>query len=148
MKDWPDILSPVNNSIYKENRMIRLITWMMVFFMATLNTGCSTLADAQAAKGTGLSKEYNRQYDLVWNAVLDSVKATELALVSQNKQTGTILAQRSISFMSYGENVAVYIENVGRNKTRVEIINKRAMSTNIFAPDWEKRIFEQIDKRL
>lgn len=120
---------------------------VVVFLSAT--TGCSTLADAKAAKGAGTVRVYDKPYDIVWDAVLASVKSTSLALVAENKSDGTILAQGSIGAFSWGENVAIYVEDVGgKVKTRVEIINKRALATNITAADWEGRLSSAIDNRL
>lgn len=124
-----------------------LSTCTVLIFSAT--TGCSTLADAKAARGTGTLRIYDKPYDVVWDAVLASIKSTSLALVAENKSDGTILAQGAIGAFSWGENVAVYVEDAGgKVKTRVEIINKRALATNITAADWESRLSSAIDNRL
>lgn len=121
----------------------------MVLGAPLLLSGCSTLADARAAKGTGTVHEYANSYDEVWTAVIGTVKSTSLALVSENKSDGVLLAQGSIGMFSWGENVAIYVESVGgKTRTRVEIINKRAMATNITAADWESRLFAELDKQL
>lgn len=105
--------------------------------------------DAQAAKGTGTSRIYDKPYDTVWSAVIETVKASDLALVAENKEKGTILAQGAISAFSWGENVAVFVEDAGgKARTRVEVLNKRALAANITAKDWETRLFEALDRRL
>ena len=129
---------------------------MKHFFAALLATaslvsmsGCSTLADAKAAKGTGTVRVYDKPYDVVWDAAIASVKTSGLALVSDNKGDGTILAQGAMGAFSYGENVAVFVEDAGgKVKTRVEIVNKRALATNITAADWESRLSTAIDQRM
>jgi hypothetical protein len=129
--------------------MKRSIALLLVCFLAMLSFGCSTLADAQAARGTGSSKIYDKRYDVVWSAVIETVRSSGLALVSDNKERGSVLAQGSISAFSWGENVAIYVEDVGgKVRTRVEVVNKRALATNITAADWESRILEALDKRL
>ena len=129
--------------------MRKFVTLALVLLAVALNSGCATLADAQAAKGSGTSKVYDRPYDVVWNAVIESVKSSGLALVSENKEKGSILAQGAIGAFSWGENVAIFVEDVGgKIKTRVEVVNKRALATNITAANWERRIFEDLDKRL
>ena len=129
--------------------MKRIITLLLVVFIAVLSSGCSTLADAQASRGTGRSKVYDKPYDVVWNAVIETVRSSGLALVSDNKEKGSILAQGAISAFSWGENVAIYVEDVGgKVRTRVEVVNKRALATNITAADWETRILEALDSRL
>jgi hypothetical protein len=59
-----------------------------------------------------------------------------------------VLAQRGITAFSYGENVAVFVEKIEPAKSSVEVVSKKAMSTNVFAPDWAKPIFEQLDKHF
>ena len=131
------------------NLMKKLAALVLMFLAVTFNSGCATLADAQTAKGTGTSKIYDKPYDTVWNAVLETVRSSSLALVAENKEKGSILAQGAISAFSWGENVAIFVEDVGgKIKTRVEVVNKRAMATNITAADWETRILEALDKRL
>ena len=129
--------------------MKKLAALVLMFLAVTINSGCATLADAQTAKGTGTSKIYDKPYETVWNAVLETVRSSSLALVAENKEKGSILAQGAISAFSWGENVAIFVEDVGgKIKTRVEVVNKRAMATNITAADWETRILEALDKRL
>ena len=129
--------------------MNRFIALTFFVFIAAFNSGCSTLADAQAAKGTGSSKVYDKPYDVVWSAVIETVRSSGLTLVSENKDKGSILAQGAISAFSWGENVVIYVEDVGgKIKTRVEVVNKRALATNITAADWQTRILEALDKRL
>ena len=129
--------------------MNKIIAVILMLFVSSLGSGCATLADAQAAKGTGTSKIYDKPYDVVWGAVLESVKSVGLVLVSAHKEEGTILAQRSITAFSWGENVAIYVEDAGgKIRTRVEVVNKRTVSVNITAANWERLIFEDLEKRL
>ena len=129
--------------------MKRLVALASILLATVFSTGCATLADAQAAKGAGMVKVYNKPYDVVWNALMETVKSSGLALVSENKEKGNILAQGGMSFFSYGENVAIFVEAAGgKAVTRVEVVSKRAMAANITAADWESRIFEALDKRL
>lgn len=129
--------------------MKRFISLIFVVFLAAFSSGCSTLADAQASKGTGRSKVYDKPYDVVWSVVIETVRSAGLALVSENKNNGSILAQGATSAFSWGENVAIYVEDTGgKIKTRVEVVNKPALATNITAADWETRIFKALDKRL
>lgn len=122
-----------------------------LFTAATLLTasGCSTLADAKSAKGTGTVRVYDKPYDVVWDAVVAAVESTSLAIVADNKREGTLLAQGAVGAFSWGENVAIYVEDVGgKIRTKVEIINKRALATNITAADWESRLTKALDTRL
>lgn len=129
--------------------MERRIALVFICSSALLGSACTTLADAQAARGTGSIKIYDKPYDVVWQAVIETVQASGLALVADNKEKGSILAQGAITAFSWGENVAIYVEDAGgKIRTRVEVVNKRAYAPNITAANWEARILEALDKRL
>ncbi len=120
----------------------------IVMALATLS-GCSTMADARAAKGSGVAREYSAPVDVVWNAMPQVLTDLGLDLAGENKEEGYILAQRSMTLFSYGENVAIFIKSIGdATMTRVEVVSKRAVATNVFAPSWEKEILEKLGEKL
>lgn len=126
---------------------------ILVVFIALAVTafmsGCSTLADARSAKGTGSAREYSASVDEVWKAMPTVLAELSLPLVGDNKAEGYILAQRGITAFSYGENVAIFVESVnGVTRTRVEVVSKKSMATNVFAPDWSKEILDKLGERL
>jgi uncharacterized lipoprotein len=121
----------------------------MLLLALVLSTGCSTLADARAGKGSGPSRVYSAPFDKVWAVIPTALKEVGIDYVGENKQEGYILAQRGVSFASYGENVAIFVEQDGDiAKTRVEVVSKKSMSTNIFAPNWAEPILNKIDEKL
>ena len=123
----------------------------VIFTIAVLvsATGCSTLADARAAKGAGVSRVYEASAETVWKAMPAVLSEVGLQLVGDNRTEGYLLAQRGITALSYGENVAIFIESVGGvTKTRVEAVSKKALATNVFAPSWEKEILDKLDEKL
>jgi hypothetical protein len=125
-----------------------LIGLIAVGSMVSMSS-CSTLADARAGKGSGLSREYSAPFDVVWTTIPVVLAELSLPLVADNKQDGYILAQRGITAFSYGENVAIFVESVsGVTKTRVEVVSTRAMASNIFAPDWAEYILNKLDEKL
>lgn len=112
-------------------------------------TGCATMADARAAKGSGLSRIFAAPQERVWQAMPSVLTELGLSLAGDNRQEGYILAQRGVTTFSYGENVAIFIEpEAGTAKTRVEVVSKKAVKTQIFAPDWAKDILDKLDQRL
>ena len=113
--------------------------------LTLLLAGCTTLADARLAKGTGSKQTYSNGYDNTWNAAICSLNRNGLSIASENKSEKTILAQRGITAFSYGENIAVFVEPVSKKETSVEVVSKKAMQTNIFAPDWSKNILAGVN---
>ena len=115
---------------------------------AILLSGCTTLADAKLAKGTGQKQIYNAAYDPTWKATVCSLNAKGLQIASENKLENTILAQRGMTAFSYGENIAVFVRKVSKKQTEVEVVSKKVMETNIFAPNWSRDVLDGINSCL
>ena len=127
----------------------KILISFIAFAATALMSGCSTLADARSAKGTGQAREYAASVDQVWKAMPAVLAELSLPLVGENKAEGYILAQRGITAFSYGENVAIFVESVnGITRTRVEVVSKKSMATNVFAPDWSNEILDKLGEKL
>jgi hypothetical protein len=114
-----------------------------------LTIGCATVQDARMAKGSGLWKVYPLPYETVWRAVAASMEGLGLVIVLQSTSDGVVLAEHGMSAFSWGERIAVFVDDVGGQiRTRVEVVSKRALATNVTAKDWEAPILEAIDSRL
>jgi hypothetical protein len=106
------------------------------------------LSDARIAKGTGMMREYNASFDKTWEAAKCSCNTLGLPIAGDNKAEGYILAQKGMSAVSYGENIAVFVKGTAPNKTTVEAVSKKALKTNVFATNWEPKILNGIDACL
>ncbi|NCU62178.1 MAG: hypothetical protein EBW89_03455 [Candidatus Fonsibacter ubiquis] len=100
--------------------MIRALI-ISIFF--SLLVGCNTLSDAQKAEGQGKK-------------------------VSQDKNQGTIFAETSLTFTSYGEIISIFLKKQTESITTVEAVSKRKLETNIFAKEWADEIHLEIAKEL
>ena len=106
--------------------------------------GCSTLADARKAEGEGIKRSFPASFEKTWNASNTALVKLKLEIASENRDKGYILAQRGMTFFSYGENIAIFVRKKNDAETNVEIVSKKSMATNIFAPDWTEDIFKEI----
>lgn len=125
-----------------------LLSIALLILAAASFSGCTTMADAQRARGTGEKVAYQASFEEIWAAMPEVVKAAGLEFVTANREERSVLAQRGITAFSYGENVAIFVEKVEETKSSVEVVSKKAMTTNVFAPNWAKPIFEQLDKKF
>lgn len=112
--------------------------------LTILMQGCSTLADARKAEGEGTKRVYPASFEQTWNAANTALVKLKLEIATENINQGHILAQRGISFGSYGENVAVFVRKQTDKETQVEVVSKKSMATNIFAPDWTDDVLNEI----
>ena len=124
------------------------IFFTMLAIMLRFFIGCATLSDAQKAKGSGTSKVYAAPFETVWSAMPSVIATVGLQNVETNKKDRYMLAQRGVTALSYGENVAVFIESAGKKQTKVEVVTKRTWAPSVFAPDWAEPIFAELDKKF
>lgn len=116
---------------------------------ALATTGCATVADARAERGTGVIVVYAASFDEVWSALPAAMKELELKVAADNKTEGYLLAESGASAFSWGERIAVFVERVGTSGgIRVEVVSKRAVGANITATDWAPKIHEKLGKRF
>lgn len=120
---------------------------LLILFFIITSSGCTTLADVKAAKGEGEKATYAASIDDVWNSVVTYINESALDLVTEDKSSGLILAQRGVNLANYGDNVAVFIESLSELKTYVEVVHKKAMETNIFGAFWDKRIIKYLNEQ-
>jgi hypothetical protein len=115
----------------------------------SLVSGCTTLADAKLARGTGTSRVYPVSPDFIWRTLPDVVTSSGLDFIDENQSAGYALAQHGINPMSLGENVAIFVQpGQAASSTLVEVVSKRAMVTNVLATDWEEIILDALSNAL
>jgi len=127
---------------------MRRLIFAVTIVASALVTGCATMADARYARGEGQSQVFNSPFEMVWKAVPQALASLGLPVAADNKQEGYILAERGITAFSWGEKVAVFVDRIDGNKTKVEVVSKRAMATNILAPDWGPEVLQRVEQVL
>ena len=127
----------------------RLLGAISLVFVMLLQSGCATVKDAEAKRGSGRVEVYDLPKERVWNSMLEVLGTTSLKIVSTDESKGEILARRKLTWFSFGENVAIYVEATNDNaSTRVEVINVPRVESNTNYLDWETRIFTKLDRAL
>ena len=119
---------------------------MSVFMAATaaLLSGCATLGSVQAERGHGSARVYSAPFETVWEKTNQALRILQLGVVESNQKEGYFLAETGISASSWGEKVAVFIQKIDTSSTRVEVVSRKALATNIFAENWEPRVLDTL----
>src|ERR1700722_10362192 len=86
-----------------------IVTCLLLLIWAAAS-GCTTLADAKLARGTGASRLYPVSQDVVWSLLPGVIQVAGLDYVDGNRSEGYALAQHSMNLLTYGENVAIFVE--------------------------------------
>ncbi|NWK78371.1 hypothetical protein [Aquitalea sp. LB_tupeE] len=132
--------------------MSRCLWISLLFACIALLSGCSTMATSIAAKGSGTARVYAASTEQVWAVLPGVVRASGLDYVNGDKQQGMALAQRGMSALSYGENVAIFVSpepsQSKTSQTRVEVVSKRTFAPNILATNWESVLLDGLATAL
>lgn len=115
--------------------------------MALVLTACSSVQTAKEAKGTGEVKTYSQPIAVVWPEIKKAVEATDGKVEEVNDVEYYALASYGVGAFSWGEKVAIFCTPSG-NSTRVEIVNKAKLKTNITATNNAPKIFAKLDSAL
>jgi hypothetical protein len=126
----------------------RFILPAVALALAVFHTGCATMADAQKGRGTGDTAVYAASFEEIWAALPTAVTEAGLEFIAANKDDRSVLAQRGVTAFSYGENVAIFVNPRAEARQEVEVVSKKAVATNVFAPNWSKSIFTELDKKF
>lgn len=118
-------------------------------------TGCSTLADARAAKGSGQARMYSASFDQVWDAVPGALKELGLKEEGYNKGSGYVVARspvmvgENIPLAGVADNLAVFVDQGdSAGRTRVEVVAKSSVPLNPLGKKWEARVLDKLSEKL
>ena len=124
-----------------------LRTFTILSLVLFLN-GFVTITDSISAKSAEQFKVYEKSYETVWNAVVDVVKASELQMVSENCESGQIVAREKVDALSYGDDVNIFVKKLeSEARTKVEIVTGEA-ATFVSSQNRGTYILERLDAKL
>jgi hypothetical protein len=126
---------------------MRIAAIMMVVIGALVG-GCASTETVKEARGQGITRMYADPYEAVYNAVVAAAKTKELEMVESDLASGRLVFSHGVTWLSWGERIAVFVKAVSPKSTEVEIVSKPVMSPLNFPPDWEKILLDQIATEL
>ena len=121
---------------------------VVVVAIAMLIGGCASTETVKEARGQGISRTYPIGYDAVYDAALAAAKAKELEVIESDRASGRLLLSHGVTWLSWGERIAVFVKSVSPRTTDVEIVSKPVLSPLNFPPDWDKILLDQIGAEL
>lgn len=119
-----------------------------VFFLLMNILGCASMKHVENGEGTGQIIEFNKDYESVWTATLSVLGTLPLDIEKRDKKEGKILAHRTVSMASWGENVGIFVKKISNTQTSVEVVSKKVVSANVSATDWSQEIIEKISSQI
>jgi hypothetical protein len=106
--------------------------------------GCNTLADARAARGSGITVNYFASFEELWRLLPRVANDLDLSVAGSFEKDGILLAERGLSAFSFGERVAVFLDRVDEKKTRMEVVAKKVFLFQLSVGRFEARLHERM----
>lgn len=135
--------------------MSRKIAALLAAIALVSSAGCSTMADARAAKGSGQVRVYNAPFDQVWNAVPQALKELGVKEEGFDKGTGYVVARSSmmvgdtVPVAGIADNLAVFVDKGdSARQTRVEVVARSSVPLNPLSKKWETRVLDKLSEKL
>jgi hypothetical protein len=113
--------------------MLRLVTTAFGMFLPVVFLGCATLSDVIADKeaGEGTTVTYPVATDKGWEIAKKVLRWEGAETIEENKDEQYMLTTIGQNLISAGSVVGVWVEPGGKGKSKVTVITKRKMATNI-----------------
>jgi hypothetical protein len=97
-----------------------------------LTAGCATLSDVVQSKNEGMVQVYPVTGDQAWAIALRVFRWEGSDAIEEHRSEGYMLTSSGINFYSYGTVMGAWIEPLGPAETKVTVVTKRRLQTNVF----------------
>ena len=102
-----------------------------VFSLFTLLGGCATMSDVVKEKNKGTSEVYPVNSDEAWKIAKTVFRWEGSDTIEEHKDEGYMLTSSGVNLVSAGAVMGAWIEPVDRDNTKVTVVTKRRISTNL-----------------
>ena len=105
----------------------------MLALMATLLwvTGCSTTSDVLKAKSEGTSQVYPVSADQAWKIARTVFRWEGADAIEEHRDENYMLTSSGMNLVSAGTVMGAWVDPVDKNNTKVTVVTKRRLSTDI-----------------
>jgi len=112
---------------------VRLVAVISGVVFALALSGCATMSDVIADKeaGEGTTMTYSVATDKGWEIAAKVLRWEGAETIEEHKDEHYMLTTIGANLISAGSVVGVWVESGGKGKSKVTVVTKRKMATNI-----------------
>ncbi len=93
--------------------------------------GCATMGDVAKAKDEGTSKVYPVTADQAWDIARAVFRLEGADAIEEHRKEGYMLTSSGMNLVSYGAVMGAWIDSIDVNNTKVTVVTKRRIATNL-----------------
>lgn len=109
----------------------KILAILGILVVSTWLTGCATMGDVVRARDKGTAKVYPVNTEQAWDIAKAVFRWEGADAIEEHRKEGYMLTSSGINLVSYGAVMGAWIEPVDKDNTRVVVVTKRRIATNI-----------------
>ncbi len=108
-----------------------IVAFSLFFAAVFIFYGCATLDDVIKAKKSGMTRVYDVSFNQAWKIAKRVFRWEGSDSIEEHKKEGYMLTSSGVNLITYGTVMGAWVEPIGDNKTKVTVVTKRRIATNL-----------------
>lgn len=109
----------------------RLAVAGILAVLLALLTGCATMGDVMKSKDEGTAQVYPVDAEQAWEISRTVFRWEGADAIEEHKADRYMLTSTGMNWVSYGAVMGAWIDAVDKNNTKVTVVTKRRIATNL-----------------
>jgi len=114
-----------------EKHKMKILGVLLSSVMLAWITGCATMGDVVKSKDEGTVQVYPVSADKAWEIAMTVFRWEGGDAIEQHRSEGYMLTSSGMNLVSAGTVMGAWIEPMGQDNTKVTVVTKRRIATNI-----------------
>jgi len=111
------------------NRRIAILGLLLA--VSVWFAGCATMSDVVRSKDQGTAQVYPVNADQAWDIAKTVFRWEGADAIEEHRAEGYMLTSSGMNLITMGAVMGAWVEPVDKNSTRVTVVTKRRVATNI-----------------
>ncbi len=107
------------------------IAHLLAVPVSVLIVGCASMSDVMSSKDEGTAVTYTVGTDRAWDIAMTVLRWEGAETIEEHRKDGYMLTTTSADMVSAGTLIGVWVDKISDKSTKVTVVTKRKMSTNI-----------------
>lgn len=110
-----------------------LLKYTFLFILVTLFTlaGCASMSDVLQSKNEGTVNVYSVNEEQAWKIAMTVLRWENAETIEEHRNEHYMLTTTGVNLVSAGTLIGVWVEPVNDNDTKITVVTKRKMQTNV-----------------
>jgi hypothetical protein len=107
-----------------ERSNMKILSVLSTVALLVLAAGCATQKPVATLRGHGTRQVYTATFDQMWRAAVDAAQRDDLEMVTADRDHGYIGARRTTQSRPFGEDIGIWVRQVGPASSEVEVVSR------------------------